>query len=195
MIALIYYGAGNMVSVSNVLKELNAEFVITNNKDEIAASDKIILPGVGEASSAMKRLNELGLVQILSTSAKPFLGICLGMQLLCNQTEEGNADCLGIIPINVKKFDINNLKVPHMGWNQLTSIRNSKILNSINENDYFYFAHSYFIPQNGFTTSVCNYGFNFSSSLQYRNYYGIQFHPEKSAKQGIQIIKNFLNLC
>jgi glutamine amidotransferase len=195
MITLIDYGAGNMVSVSNVLKELNAGFVITNNKDEIAAAEKIILPGVGEASSAMDRLTKLGLVQILSTSAKPFLGICLGMQLLCRQTEEGNADCLGIIPVDVKKFDSNKLKVPHMGWNQLSSIKDSEIFDSINENDHFYFAHSYFVPQNEFTTSTTNYGINFSASVRYRNFFGVQFHPEKSAEKGVSIIKNFLALC
>ncbi len=195
MIALIDYGAGNTASVSNVLKELNAEFILTNNKNVIDSADKIILPGVGEASSAMQSLFKLGLVDILKAFTKPFLGICLGMQLLCRQTEEGNADCLWIIPVDVKKFDSYNLKVPHMGWNQLSSIKDSQILNSINENDYFYFAHSYFIPQNEFTTSSCNYGLSFSSSVQFKNYYGVQFHPEKSALQGIQIIKNFINLC
>lgn len=192
MIALIDYGAGNTASVSNVLKELNAEFVITNNKDEISAAEKIILPGVGEASSAMCKLNELGLVQILKTSTKPFLGICLGMQLLCRQTVEGNVDCLGIIPVDVKKFDSPRLKVPHMGWNQISSLKDKKIFNSTNENDYFYFAHSYFVPLNEFTTSSCNYGIIFSASVLYKNFYGVQFHPEKSAQQGIKIIKNFL---
>lgn len=195
MIALIDYGAGNMVSVSNVLKDLKAEFTITNNKDEIAGANKIILPGVGEASSAIEKLRILGLIEILKTSTKPFLGICLGMQLLCRHTEEGNADCLDVIPADVKKFDAGNLKVPHMGWNQLSFIKDSEIFNSISENDYFYFAHSYFVPLNEFTTSITNYGINFSASVRYKNFFGVQFHPEKSAEKGISIIKNFLELC
>lgn len=195
MIALIDYGAGNTASVSNVLKELNADFLITNNNDDIASAEKIILPGVGEASSAMKKLKELYLVHILRNITNPFLGICLGMQLLCTHTDEGDTNCMDIIPVAVKKIDSSDIKVPHMGWNQVNSLKDKNIFNSVNENNYFYFAHSFFVPQNEYTTATVNYSIGFSASVKYKNFFGVQFHPEKSSKQGIQIIKNFLELC
>jgi glutamine amidotransferase len=194
MIVLIDYGAGNTASVSNILKELNADYLLTNNKKNIESADKIILPGVGEASSAMKRLAELYLIELLKFSSKPFLGICLGMQLLCESTEEGNSKCLGIIPIVVEKFNNKDLKVPHMGWNNIKKINSDNLFLNTGEDEYFYFAHSYFVPKNEFTTSTCNYGLNFSASLKHNNFYGVQFHPEKSAQQGIRIIKNFLKI-
>jgi glutamine amidotransferase len=195
MIALINYGAGNTASVSNILKDLNVDFILTNDQQKIVEADKIILPGVGEASSAMKRFIELKSVEILKSVSKPFLGICLGMQLLCESTEEGNSECLGIIPVKVKKFTQKNLKIPHMGWNTIRESKNDKLLTNISIDEYFYFAHSYFVPENEFTSSICNYGSDFSATLKYKNYYGVQFHPEKSASQGSKIIKNFLELC
>ncbi|MFZ2323324.1 MAG: imidazole glycerol phosphate synthase subunit HisH [Ignavibacteriaceae bacterium] len=195
MIALVNYGAGNTASVSNILKELNANFVLTNDKQKIESADKIILPGVGEASSAMERLSGLNLIDVLKSVKQPFLGICLGMQLLCESTEEGNAKCMNIIPVVVKKFVLENLKVPHMGWNGIKTDKDEKLLTGISDGEYFYFAHSFFVPQNELATSVCEYGITFSSSVRYKNFYGVQFHPEKSAKQGTQIIKNFLELC
>lgn len=194
MIAMIDYGAGNTASVANVLKQLNAEFVLTNEKQKIIEADKIILPGVGEASSAMNKLKELYLIDTIKNLSKPFLGICLGMQLLCEKTDEGNVECLGLIPAHVKRFDDDKVKVPHMGWNDIRQLNDKAIFNKIKENTFFYFAHSYYVPENEFSTSVCNYGINFSSSIKYKNFYGVQFHPEKSAEQGIQIIKNFLDL-
>ncbi|NWF90250.1 MAG: imidazole glycerol phosphate synthase subunit HisH [Ignavibacteriaceae bacterium] len=195
MIALIDYGAGNTASVSNVLKDLNVEFILTNEKKEIDRSEKIILPGVGEASSAMLRLKELELIEYLKNTTKPFLGICLGMQLLCESTEEGNTDCLKLLPITVKKITSKNLKIPHMGWNSIKKINDSKLLIDVDDNQYFYFAHSFFVPQSKFTTSVCNYEFNFSASIQLNNFFGVQFHPEKSSMQGVTIIKNFIEKC
>jgi glutamine amidotransferase len=194
MIAIIEYGAGNTASVINVLEELKAEFVLSNDKKVIQSADKIILPGVGEASSAMNKLNELNLVDDLRNTTKPFLGICLGMQLLFSKTEEGNVECLNVIPGEVKKFNLANIKVPHMGWNEVIKLNNDEMLRGINDKTFFYFAHSYYVPQNDFSISVSNYGFNFSASVKYKNFYGVQFHPEKSAQQGIQIIKNFLSL-
>jgi len=194
MIALIDYGAGNTASVSNILKELNADYLLTNNKKDIESADKIILPGVGEASSAMKRLEELDLIESLKSSSKPFFGICLGMQLLCESTEEGNSKCLGIIPIVVEKFIRKDLKVPHMGWNSIKKINSDDLFLNTAKHEYFYFAHSYFVRQNEFTTSTCNYGLDFSASLRCKNFYGVQFHPEKSSQQGIRIIKNFLKI-
>ncbi len=194
MIAIIDYGAGNTASVINVLKNLKADFVLTGDKEIISSADKIILPGVGEASSAMNRLNELKLIDVIKNFSKPFLGICLGMQLLCRKTEEGDADCLNIIPVKVQKFDSEKSKVPHMGWNQVELIKNDSLFYDIENKSYFYFAHSYYVPENEFATTVCNYEIKFSSSIRYKNFYGVQFHPEKSAEQGIQIIKNFLSL-
>lgn len=195
MIALIDYGAGNTASVSNILKELNTDFILTNDKEKIIFADKIILPGVGEASSAMERLIELNLIDVLKSVRQPFLGICLGMQLLCENTEEGNVSCLSIIPVVVKKLVLENLKVPHMGWNNVKINKNEKLFSGISDNEYFYFAHSFYVPKIESATSVCEYGIKFSSSVRYNNFYGVQFHPEKSAKQGTQIIKNFLELC
>lgn len=195
MIVLIDYGAGNTASVSNILKELNADFILTNDKEKIESADKIILPGVGEASSAIERLKELNLIDVLKSVEQPFLGICLGMQLLCESTEEGNVSCLNIIPVVVKKFVLENLKVPHMGWNNVGITQNEKLFLGISDNEYFYFAHSFYVPQIESNTSVCEYGIKFSSSVRYNNFYGVQFHPEKSAKQGTQIIKNFLEIC
>lgn len=194
MIAIIDYGAGNTASVINVLEELKAEFVLSNDKNIIQSSDKIILPGVGEASSAMKKLSELNLINELRNTTKPFLGICLGMQLLFTKTEEGNVECLNVIPGEVKKFNLTNIKVPHMGWNEIIKLKDDELLNGINDKTFFYFAHSFYVPQNDFSTSICNYGLNFSASVRYKNFFGVQFHPEKSAQQGIQIIKNFLSL-
>jgi len=194
MIAIIDYGAGNTASVINVLEELKAEFVLSNDKKIIQSADKIILPGVGEASSAMRKLNELNLVEELRNTTKPFLGICLGMQLLFSKTEEGNVECLNVIPGEVKKFNLANIKVPHMGWNEIIKLNRDELLSEINDKTFFYFAHSYYMPKNDFSTSVSNYGLNFSASVRYKNFYGVQFHPEKSAQQGIQIIKNFLSL-
>lgn len=195
MIALIDYGAGNTASVTAILKELNADFLLSNKKLTIESADKVLLPGVGEASSAMKKLIELDLLDVLKNLTKPFLGICLGMQLLCKNTMEGNAECLGILDLTVKKFESTKLKVPHMGWNSIKIANLDKLLSNVSEDEYFYFAHSFYVPQNKYATSKCNYGLNFASSVNYKNYFGVQFHPEKSSLQGIKIIKNFLELC
>lgn len=194
MIVIIDYDAGNTASVINVLEELKTEFVLSNDKKIIQSADKIILPGVGEASSAMNKLNELNLVDELRNAAKPFLGICLGMQLLFSKTEEGNVVCLNVIPGEVKKINSINIKVPHMGWNKIIKLKSDELLNGINDKTYFYFAHSYYVPENDFSTSVSYYGLKFSASVRYKNYFGVQFHPEKSAQQGTQIIRNFLSL-
>lgn len=194
MIAIIDYGAGNTASVINVLKELEANFVLTNDIQTIRNSDKIILPGVGEASSAMNKLSSLNLVDKLRNTEKPFLGICLGMQLLFSKTEEGNVEGLNIIPGEVKKFNAVKIKVPHMGWNEIIIQKNDELFAGINDKTFFYFAHSYYVPQNDFSTSICNYEINFSASVRYKNFFGVQFHPEKSARQGIKIIKNFISL-
>ncbi|ROH99703.1 imidazole glycerol phosphate synthase subunit HisH [Chryseobacterium daecheongense] len=191
MIAIIKYNGGNVNSVQNALSRLNADSLITDDPEVIRNADKVIFPGVGEASSTMASLTEKGLDQIIPTLTQPFLGICLGMQLMCKNTEEGNTDGLGIFDINVKKFPAGNI-VPHMGWNTISGLR-SDLLSELNEND-FYFVHSYYCELSEYTTSVCDYILSFSASLQKENFYGVQFHPEKSGKVGNEILRNFLKL-
>ncbi len=195
MIALIDYGAGNMASVANVLDELNYEYLITNHESDISKAAKIIFPGVGEASSAIKNLHLTNLFTMLRVTKKPMLGICLGMQLLCDKSKEGNTTCLGIFPATTEKFDETKIKVPNMGWNQIKYVRQSKLFSEIPDEEYFYFANSYYVPVNENTTSICNYGIDFCSSMEKNNFYGVQFHPEKSGKMGIQLIKNFVEKC
>lgn len=191
MIAIIKYNGGNVNSVQNALSRLNAGSLITDDPEVIRNADKVIFPGVGEASSTMASLTEKGLDRIIPTLTQPVLGICLGMQLMCKNTEEGNTDGLGIFDINVKKFPAGNI-VPHMGWNTISGLR-SDLLSELNEND-FYFVHSYYCELSEYTTSVCDYILPFSASLQKENFYGVQFHPEKSGKVGNEILRNFLKL-
>ncbi len=195
MIALIDYGAGNTASVANVLDELNYEYIITKHESDISKADKIIFPGVGEASSAIKNLHLTNLFTMLRVTKKPMLGICLGMQLLCDKSKEGNTACLGIFPITTEKFDETKIKVPNMGWNQIKYVKQSKLFYEIPEEEYFYFANSYYVPVNENTTSICYYGIDFCSSMEKDNFYGVQFHPEKSGKMGIRLIKNFVEKC
>lgn len=191
MIAIIKYNGGNVNSVQNALSRLNADSLITDDPEVIRNADKVIFPGVGEASSTMVSLTEKGLDRIIPTLTQPVLGICLGMQLMCKNTEEGNTDGLGIFDINVKKFPAGNI-VPHMGWNTISGLR-SDLLSELNEND-FYFVHSYYCELSEYTTSVCDYILSFSASLQKENFYGVQFHPEKSGKVGNEVLRNFLKL-
>lgn len=191
MIAIIKYNGGNVNSVQNALSRLNAGSLITDDPEVIRNADKVIFPGVGEASSTMASLTEKGLDRLIPTLTQPVLGICLGMQLMCKNTEEGNTDGLGIFDINVKKFPAGNI-VPHMGWNTISGLR-SNLLSELNEND-FYFVHSYYCELSEYTTSVCDYILSFSASLQKENFYGVQFHPEKSGKVGNEVLRNFLKL-
>lgn len=191
MIAIIKYNGGNVNSVQNALSRLNAGSLITDDPEVIRNADKVIFPGVGEASSTMASLTEKGLDRLIPTLTQPVLGICLGMQLMCKNTEEGNTDGLGIFDINVKKFPAGNI-VPHMGWNTISGLR-SDLLSELNEND-FYFVHSYYCELSEYTTSVCDYILSFSASLQKENFYGVQFHPEKSGKVGNEVLRNFLKL-
>ncbi len=195
MITLIDYGAGNTASVANVLKDLDCEFVISNKEIDICNAEKIIFPGVGEASFVVRKLHMLNLFSLLRLIKKPMLGICLGMQLLCDKSKEGDVACLGIFPVTTEKFDETKIKVPHMGWNQIKYAKQSKLFDGIPEGEYFYFANSYYVPVNEYATSVCSYGIDFCSSLEKDNFYGVQFHPEKSGQAGIQIIKNFVEKC
>lgn len=192
MIAIINYKAGNLASVSNALNRLGADFIITNKKDELNNSDAVIFPGVGHAYSAMESLRENELVSWLQGTEKPVLGICLGMQLLFESTEEGDTQGLGIIPGRLKKFDSSKDKVPHMGWNTFTEVKSHPLLKGISTDQFFYFVHSYFAPVNEFTLAECSYISNFAAVVGHDNYMGVQFHPEKSGDVGSLLLQNFL---
>lgn len=192
MIAIINYNAGNIGSVKNALKRLNQDFILTDNPEEIKNAEKVIFPGVGEASSAMAYLKEQGLDQVIPNLTQPVLGICLGMQLLCKHSEEGDTTCLGVFDAEVKKFR-GDLPVPHMGWNDFDS-KKGPLLEGLNKTDNVYFVHSYYVEVIDETISETNYILNFSSGIQKNNFYAFQFHPEKSGEVGERIIQNFLAL-
>jgi glutamine amidotransferase len=191
-ITIIDYGAGNIQSIQFALNRLGYKGILTNNSDEIRTADKVIFPGVGEASSAMKKLKVSGLDKLIPNLTQPVLGICLGMQLMCNQTEEGNTKGLGIFDTNVIRFS-NKVKVPQMGWNFIYNLE-SALFTGIKENEFMYLVHSFYAPLSENTIAMTNYETVYSSALQRNNFYGVQFHPEKSGKVGEQILKNFLEL-
>jgi glutamine amidotransferase len=193
MIALINYNAGNITSVKNAIERLGFSCVITDNADEIRSAAKVIFPGVGEASSAMTYLKAKGLDQVICSLTQPVLGICLGQQLLCQFSEEGNTECLGIFPVQVKKFPPLDI-VPHMGWNTLQMNGRSHLLNGIQEDDDVYFVHSYYCEPSNYSLASCDYILPFSAAMQKDNFYATQFHPEKSAGIGERILLNFLEL-
>lgn len=190
MIAIIKYNGGNVSSVQNSLNRLNVESVITDDFDLIRKADKVIFPGVGEASSTMKLLKEKGLDKLIPTLKQPVLGVCLGMQLMCKNNEEGNTVGMGIFDTDVKKFPAKNI-VPHMGWNTISDFK-SGIFSGIEENSDVYFVHSFYCELSENTTSVCDYILPFSASLQKDNFYAMQFHPEKSGDIGSRLLENFL---
>jgi glutamine amidotransferase len=191
-ITIIDYGAGNIQSIQFALNRLGYKGILTNNSDEIRTADKIIFPGVGEASSAMKKLKDSGLDKLIPNLTQPVLGICLGMQLMCNQTEEGNTKGLGIFDTNVIKFS-NDVKVPQMGWNSIYDLQ-SPLFQGINEGEFMYLVHSFYAPLTEKTISTTSYNQKYSSALKHNNFYGVQFHPEKSGILGEKLIQNFLNL-
>ncbi|WP_394363915.1 imidazole glycerol phosphate synthase subunit HisH [Flavobacterium branchiophilum] len=191
-LAIINYGAGNIQSILFAIERLGYSAVLTNNPDEIQRADKVIFPGVGEASYAMQKLKESGLDSLIPTLKQPVLGICLGMQLMCNHSEEGNTEGLGIFDANVIRFS-NSVKVPQMGWNQIYNLK-SPLFEGINENEYMYLVHSYYVPNCSEAIANTNYDVEYASALQKNNFYGTQFHPEKSGDVGEQILGNFLKL-
>ena len=191
-LVIIDYGAGNIKSIQFAFKRLGVEAKLSNIPEEILAADKIIFPGVGEASNAMQKLKESGLDVLIPKLKQPVLGICLGMQLLCNYTEEGDTKGLGVFNTNIKRFS-NKVKVPQIGWNTITNLK-SMLFNGISDGEYMYLVHSYYAEICKETISVTNYNFNYSSALKKDNFYGVQFHPEKSSIVGEQVLKNFLEL-
>jgi imidazole glycerol-phosphate synthase subunit HisH len=191
-IAIIDYGAGNVQSVLFSLERLGFTGIVTNNWNEIKTADKVIFPGVGEAGSAMKKLRESGLDESIPTLTQPVLGICLGMQLLCKSSEEGTTKGLGVFNVDVLKFDT-SVKVPQMGWNTVYDLK-SPLFQNIREKEYMYLVHSFFAPLTNETIATTHYGMEYASALQKDNFYGVQFHPEKSGVFGEQILRNFLNL-
>ncbi|WP_439882847.1 imidazole glycerol phosphate synthase subunit HisH [Pontibacter sp. MBLB2868] len=191
-LVIVDYKAGNVQSVLFALERLGVQATLSADAETIKAADKVIFPGVGEASSAMAQLKARNLDKLLPTLEQPFFGVCLGMQLLCKHSEEGNTDLLGIIPLEVKRFET-ELKVPHMGWNQLEKL-NSPLFEGIQEQEFVYYVHSFYVPLSQYTIAETSYPEPFSAALQYKNFYAAQFHPEKSGPAGAQILKNFLAL-
>ncbi|MEZ7500256.1 imidazole glycerol phosphate synthase subunit HisH [Flavobacterium sp. Arc3] len=191
-IVIINYGAGNIQSIMFAIERLGFKAVLSNNAEEIKAADKVIFPGVGEASSAMKMLLESGLDSLIPTLTQPVLGICLGMQLMCNASEEGNTQGLGIFDVDVIKFTP-KVKVPQMGWNQIYNLK-SELFEGIAENEYMYLVHSFYAPDCAESIATTNYEVEYASALQKDNFYGTQFHPEKSGDVGEKILGNFLKL-
>lgn len=191
-VAIIKYNAGNVQSVKHALIRLGVEPILSDDESEIMSADKVIFPGVGEASTAMRYLKEKNLHKLIPQLKQPVLGVCLGLQLLCKHTEENNTDCLGIFDLEVKKFEP-KLKVPHMGWNTVHDLK-SPLFTGLNEKSYLYFVHSYYAPVSEYTIAQTDYINTFSTALQKDNFYAVQPHPEKSGKDGEKIIENFLSL-
>ncbi|WP_321307583.1 imidazole glycerol phosphate synthase subunit HisH [Marinifilum fragile] len=191
-IVIIDYDAGNIQSVKYAFERLGITAIVSKDKEVIRNADKVIFPGVGEASWAMNSLKENDLIDLIPDLKQPVLGICLGMQLMCETTEEGNTKALCIFPVSVKRFT-NEQKVPHMGWNQLDDLKGG-LLNGIKPSDFTYFVHSYYVPVIEETIASCDYIVPFSAALQKDNFYACQFHPEKSGDVGVKILENFINL-
>lgn len=194
-VAVVKYNAGNIRSVDYALKRLGVEAVITADKEELQSADKVIFPGVGEAETTMSHLKATGLDELIKNLRQPVFGICLGMQLMCRHSEEGEVDCLNIFDVDVKRFvpQKHEDKVPHMGWNTIGKT-NSKLFEGFTEEEFVYFVHSFYVPVNEYTAAVTDYIQPFSAALHKDNYYATQFHPEKSGGVGERILRNFLEL-
>ncbi|CAN5862958.1 imidazole glycerol phosphate synthase subunit HisH [soil metagenome] len=192
-IAIVKYNAGNVESVKNALNRLNIEPVLTDDADVLSSADKVIFPGVGEASSAMRFLREKNLDAAIKNLTQPVLGICLGMQLLCDYSDENETECLGILPYKVRKFESENLKIPQMGWNTITDLK-TDLFTGIEENSHVYFVHSFYVEAGAETIAVCDYEVKFSAAVNYKNFYAVQFHAEKSGAVGESILENFLGI-
>jgi glutamine amidotransferase len=194
MIGIIDYEAGNIASVTNALNRLSVNFIVTNQIKKLEQCEGYIFPGVGHAYSAMRSLDEHNLIDWMKDIKKPLLGICLGMQLLFEESEEGSSAGLGVIPGKLRKFDSSRGKVPHMGWNTFTDIADHDLLRGIRKDDYFYYVHSYYAPVNQYSLATCDYISTFASVVANNNFLGVQFHPEKSGSAGEHLLSNFLTI-
>ena len=196
MIALVDYGHEKIESIAQALKALDVKFIITRSESEIISSKKVIFPGYGEASEAIKKLHLTNLYTVLRICKKPMLGVCLGMQLMAEMsTEGGNIPCLGVFPVTAEKFKDEKMKVPFTGWAEVEAIKDSRLFAGINKKENFYFGNSYYLPVNDFTTSVSENVVKFSATVEKDNYYAVQFYPEKSEAAGMKVLKNFVELC
>ena len=192
-VAIVKYNAGNTVSVANALTRLGVEPIVTELADELRTADKVIFPGVGEASTAMRYLREKGVDDVIRSLQQPVLGICLGMQLMCSFSEENATTCLGILPHSVDRFESSTLKVPHTGWNRIERL-DSPLFRGVTEGSRVYFVHGYYVDVGSDTTAVTDHGGPFSAGLSRDNFHALQFHPEKSGDVGSLILTNFLNI-
>jgi imidazole glycerol-phosphate synthase subunit HisH len=191
---IIKYNAGNIQSVLYALERIGVSAEVTDDKQQISAADKVIFPGVGEASSAMKSLRENQLDQLIKELKQPVLGICVGMQLLCKHSEENDTECLGVFPLEVKRFPADSeIKVPQIGWNNIYNLK-TKLFGNIPENSFIYNVHSYYAEDSEYSIANCSYGVAYAAAVHKNNFYGLQFHTEKSAEVGEQILRNFLSL-
>ena len=194
-VVLVDAGGTNIGSVRYALQRLGVDAALTSDAATIRAADKVILPGVGAAGPGMARLHELGLVELLRSLTQPVLGVCLGMQLLCARSEEGDTECLGVIPAPVRRFiEAPGVRIPHMGWNQLRTMRAHPLLAGLGEDDQAYFVHSYAVPIGDFSVASSNHAGEFSAIVTRGNFHGMQFHPERSAAVGARLLENFLSL-
>ncbi len=194
MIGIIKYQAGNLASVANALDRLNADYFISDNPKELDRADGVIFPGVGHAGAAMDDLRSRDLDVWLKSTKKPVLGICLGMQLLYESSEEGSSDTLGLIPGNLKKFDSSKAKVPHMGWNRFEPQKDHLLIKGIDNEQFLYYVHGYYAPANEYTLATCRYISDFCAVVAKDNFMGVQFHPEKSGTVGSLLLQNFLDI-
>jgi glutamine amidotransferase len=192
-VAIVKYNAGNVESIKNALKRLYLEPILTDDAEVLSSADKVIFPGVGEAASAMRFLRERNLDAAIKNLVQPVLGICLGMQLLCDFSEENDTKCLGILPYKVRKFESQNLKIPQIGWNNIFDLK-SGLFKGVEENSFVYFVHSFYVETGADSIAACDYGVKFSAAVNYKNFYAAQFHAEKSGAVGERILENFLEL-
>lgn len=190
-VAIVKYNAGNVESVKNALRRLNVEPVVSDDAEVLRRADRVIFPGVGEASSAMNYLRARNLDAVIKSLTQPVLGVCLGMQLLCDYSEENATECLGILPYRVRRFHAGDLKIPQMGWNNIGDLK-TNLFAGIEENSHVYFVHGYYVETGAETVATCDYGVRFSAAIRYKNFSAVQFHTEKSGAIGERILENFL---